>query len=142
MKLANFYAAIGAMNKLAKASLAPKAAYSVLKFMRKFEVEAQIVDKQNDAIIHEICGTKPGEASSVTPGTPEFNTYMEKFSVVLDTDSDLEVCPLKFSALLDALEAEEGNVLSAQDLALMEVFFEADEEEKPEEKKPDLEIAK
>ena len=137
MKLANVYMARAAMNQLVQAKLSPKVAYRVLKFTRKFDVEFAIIEGQRSKLIRDISGTKEGENASIENGTPEMAEFFKKFAPILDTDCDLELCPLKFDALMDALDSEEGNVLSAQDLALLEPLFESDEEVKP-----DLEIVK
>ena len=137
MKLANVFMAKEAMSQLAQAKLAPKVAYRVLKFAKKFEAEFGIVESQRVAILREVAEVKEGEDAKIEPGTPEMTSFFEKFAPVLDTDCELEACPLKFDALMDALDSEEGNVLSAQDLALLEPLFESDEEVKP-----DLEIVK
>ena len=137
MKLANVYMARAAMNQLVQAKLSPKVAYRVLKFTRKFDVEFAIIEGQRSKLIRDISGTKEGENASIENGTPEMAEFFKKFAPILGTDCDLELCPLKFDALMDALDSEEGNVLSAQDLALLEPLFESDEEVKP-----DLEIVK
>jgi len=127
MKLANVYMARAAMNQLVQAKLSPKVAYRVLKFAKKFEVEFGIVDAQRVALLREVSGAKEGKDAKIEPNTPEMATFVQEFNPILDTDSDMEVCPLKFDVLLEALDAEEGNKLSASDLAILEPLFESDE---------------
>jgi len=128
MKLANVYMAKAAMNQLTQAKLSPKVAYRVLKFAKKFEAEFGIVEAQRIALLREISGAKDGEDAKIEPNTPEMATFVQGFNPVLDTDSEMAVCPLKFDALLEALGVEDGNKLSAQDLAALEPLFESDEE--------------
>ena len=131
MKLANVFAAKDALGRLGESKLPPKVAYRVLKFAKKFESELAIVDKQRNALIMEVSGAKEGESITLDAGTPQFDEFVAKFNEVLMTDSELALCPLKMDALMDALEAVEGNTLSMQDIALLEVFFESNEEAPP-----------
>jgi len=137
MKLGNVFAAKSALGRLVALRMPSKVAYRVLKFTRKFDIEFGVVEEQRVKLIREVTGAKEGEDAKIENGTPEMTSFFEKFAPVLDTDCELEACPLKFDALMDALDSEEGNVLSAQDLALLEPLFESDEEVKP-----DLEIVK
>jgi hypothetical protein len=137
MRLANVFGGNAAVGRLATAKLPAKVAYRVLKFARKFEAEFAIVEKQRIALLRDATGAKENEEISLKTDDPKFAEFVEKFNEVLGTESDLALCPLKFEVLLDALESDDGNVLSAQDLAVLEPFFETDEEVKP-----DLEIVK
>lgn len=141
MKLGNVFAAKDALARLAALRMPSKIAYRVLKFTRKFDVEFGVVEQQRSSLIREITGAKEGENASIANDSPDLAKFFEKFGPVLDTDCELEVCPLKFDDLMEALDSEEGNVLSAQDLALLEPLFESDEVYVTEEKPP-LEIVK
>jgi len=141
MKLSTVFVAQGALAHLAALRMPSKVAYRVLKFSRKFDVEFGIVNEQREKLIREISGAKEGESAKIEPDTPGMEIFSEKLGALLDTDCELAPCPLKFSALVDAIDSEDGNALSAQDLALLEPLFEPDEEA-AEEKKPDLSIAK
>ena len=128
MKLGNVFTAKSAFVRLAGLRMPAKLAYRVLKFTRKFDAEYAIVEEQRQKLIREISGAKEGENASLLAGSPGLTEFFEKFAPVLDTDSDMEPCPLTFDALMDALESEEGNVLSTQDLAVLEPFFESAKE--------------
>jgi hypothetical protein len=141
MKLANVFGGNAAVGRLATAKLPPKVAYRVLKFARKFEAEFAIVEKQRIALLRDATGAKENEEISLKPDDPKFAEFVEKFNEVLGMDSDLEVCPLKFDTLIDSLDLEDDNVLSAQDLAVLEPFFESDEK-LMDNVKPDLEVVK
>jgi len=132
MKLGTVFAAKEALVRLVALRMPSKVAYRVLKFSRKFDVEFGVVDEQRQKAIHEATGTKDGEDAAIENGTPEMATFFEKFAPALEVECELALCPLKFSELLDAIDAEEGNSLSAQDLALLEPLFESDENVKPE----------
>jgi hypothetical protein len=141
MKLANVFTAKDALARLAALRMPSKIAYRVLKFTRKFDVEFAIVEEQRSKIIREITGAKEGENASIENGTPEMAKFFESLAPVLDTDCELELCPLSFNDLMEAVDSEEGNVLSAQDLSLLEPFFESDEK-LMDNVKPDLEVVK
>jgi|GEM_PF-6651939 len=129
MKLSSVFMARGALARLATLRLKPsQVAYKVLKFSRKFDSEVSIIERQRTKLIMDITGAKEGENAQIKQGTPEMKDFFEKFAPILDTDCELGLCPLKFGALLDAVDTDEGNALSAQDLALLEPLFESDEE--------------
>jgi len=128
MKLGNVYGSQATIRKIVGFGLPPKIAYSVLKYSRKFDAEYSVIDQQRVQLIREIAGTKEGEDAKVEPGTPEFVTFAAKFNLIMDTDSDLAPSDMKLSELLSAIELDESNVLSAQDLAVLEVFFTTDKE--------------
>ena len=122
MKLKDIFIAKQALGNLASLGMSPKTAYRVLKFARKFDVEYDIVEKQRNSIIEKILSSNKIE--ELKKGTPEFVEFVEKFNGVLDMDSELKVCPLKFDELLEAIGAEDENVMSVGDLAVLEVLFE------------------
>ena len=128
MKLSNVFAAKETITRLAQLKMAPKVAYRVLKFARKFDAEYAIVEKQRSALIAEISGTKEGEEAKIERGTPEFAEFVKQFGAILDVESDLAVCPLTLDALLDALEEADGNTMSVQDIAMLESFFDTEDE--------------
>jgi len=122
MKLKDIFIAKQALGNLASLGMSPKTAYRVLKFARKFDVEYDIVEKQRNSIIEKILSSNKIE--ELKKGTPEFVEFVEKFNGVLDMDSELKVCPLKFDELLEAIGAEDENVMSVGDLAVLEILFE------------------
>lgn len=98
-----------------------------MKYAGKFATEISVCEMQRARCVCEVAGVEPGsaEASSVSllPGTPEFVAFLAKFNEFLEGESDLGVVGVGMDALIDALDAEAGNVLSEQDLALLEPFF-------------------
>jgi len=124
MKLSDVFVAQAAMGRLATLKMAPKVAYVVLKFAQKFDAEYTIVEKQRAALIRDIARVKDGEDAHLEQGSPGFGEFVAKFGEVLEVDSGLALCPLKIDALLDAIEDVEGNTLSVQDIAMLEVLFE------------------
>jgi len=126
MKLANVFTAQGSMARLAGLKMAPKIAYQVLKFSRKFEAECAIIENQRVALIKDLSGAKEGENVSIKPKTPEYIEFVMRFNEVLSVDSELALCPVEIGALLDSIDESGGNTLSVQDIALLELFFESD----------------
>jgi hypothetical protein len=126
MKLSDVFVAQAAMGRLGTLKMAPKTAYVVLKFAQKFDAEYAIVEKQRSALIRKIACVKDGEPAHLEQGSPGCAEFVAQFGEVLDVDSGLAVCPLKMDALLDAIEDVEGNTLSVQDIAMLEVLFESD----------------
>ena len=130
MKLGSVYVAHETFKRLAGLKMPPKVAYRLLKFVRKFDAEYEVVEQQRVKLLRDAAKAKEGQDVTLKAGTPEYSEFIAGFNGVLETDSDLELCPIKMNDLLSALDAEQGNVLSAQDLAAVEGFFEADETKK------------
>ena len=124
MKLANVFNARPAMMRLATLKMAPKVAYDVLKFSRRFDAEFEIAEKQRVTLLMEISGAGEGEDITIEPNSPEFDRFAAAFDEVLAVEIDMAVCPMTMDALIAALDASEGNTLSVQDIALLEVLFE------------------
>jgi hypothetical protein len=123
MKLANVFMAKEAWGRLSQLKMPPKTAYTLLKYVKLFDVEHSVLEQQRSKLIRDAAGVKEDENASLASGTPEHAAFWEKFSAVLDTDCELELIPLDFGQLLDTLGAEQGNALSVQDLSVLEPFF-------------------
>lgn len=117
----------GALTALKKP---PKVAYRLLKYGAKLGAEFEVIEKQRIKLIYEAAGAAEGSEVNIKPGTAEFNKFVQGFNEFLANDSDLEPVGISMDALIDALDAEKGNVLSEQDLAVVEPFF--TEKQKPE----------
>jgi len=122
MKLLQVYGANSVWGKLAGMRLSPKMAYDVLKFAKLVFAEYDIIEKTRVALIHELTDTVEGEAASLAPESPEFKAYVERFSSMLDVESDLKPSVLKFDALIADLDTH-GNSLTLQELGALEPFF-------------------
>jgi hypothetical protein len=125
MKLVNVYMAKDAMTNLGKMKMTPGLGYKVLKYLRLFDAEFAIIEKQRVAAVHAATGTKEGEEVRIEPDTLPFTEFWRIFSDSLDVDSELAPMAMKLDELIAALDAEKGNVLSATDLAVLEPFFAA-----------------
>ena len=111
----------------------PKVAYRLRKDAVKLATEFKVIDEHRNECILTAAGKGPGEDVNLASGTPEFAVFVEKFNEFLNGDSDLDPVGINMDALIDALDAEKGNVLSELDIELLEPFF----ADKP---KPDLKV--
>ena len=128
MKLGQIWNVLAAFNALANLKKPPKIAYRLMKYERKLQSEHRLCEIQRSKIVCEIAGVAFGSPEAQTTvlkvGTPEFDAFLAKFNEFLENESDLQPIPLSMDALIEALDAEKGNVLSEADLALIEPFFE------------------
>lgn len=123
MLLGEIFQSIQAWQKLSAVNMKPKLAYKIYKYTKHVTAEYEFVTKQRDALIHEVTGTKEGEAAKVEPNSPEFETFATKFNEILTTESTLNQLDMNFEEVIDAVEEKEG-ALSVSDLAVLELFFE------------------
>lgn len=130
MKLAHIWGARDAFARLSTLKKPPKLAYRLLKYARKFEVELAACEAHRVQCVYEAAGVADGTPGvSLAPDTPEFSAFVLAFSEFLANDSDLEPVGINMDALIEALDAETGNVLCENDLAMLEPFFQ--EPQKP-----------
>ena len=115
-----------ALARLANLKMPSDVAYRVLKFSRKFDSEFSVIEQQRVKLVRDISGAGEGKDATIEQGSPEMKDFLEKFAPILDTDSDLELCPLKFDALVEAVSSDKENAVSMQDLALLEPLFESE----------------
>lgn len=123
MKLGNVFNAMRSWGALASMKMNPQVAYKILKYLRLVSAESDIIEKQRIALVHEITNTKEGEAVQIKPDTDEFREYIARFNEVLFTESDLKPCDLYFNEVMEALNNDQNEVLSIQDMLLLEPFF-------------------
>lgn len=118
MFLGQIFNSISAWQKLAGINMKPKLAYKILKYTKLVTAEAEIVRKQQEAIICEI----KGEVANIAKGTPEFTAYAAQFDPVLQTESDLPQLDVNFEEVVNGVD-EKGESIAIQDLAFLEPFF-------------------
>ncbi len=121
MKLGDIYGGFPVLGKIAQIKMNPKRSYLILKYFRILGQEYEMIEKQRVALIHEITRTNDGEEASVKSGSPEFASYVEKFSAVLEVESDIAICALTMDALLE--EISDG--LTMQEVGALEPLFTA-----------------
>jgi len=123
MKLGEVFQSASAWQCLASMKMSPKIAYKVLKYMRSVSAEYDIAEKQRVALIHELSGVPEGQPASIEAGTPEIYEYSRRFMEILETNSDLEPLSMSFGEVLEAISANQENVLSPEAIGLLEPFF-------------------
>lgn len=123
MKLVAVWNAREAFERLSALRKPPKLAYRLMKYERKFCAEVDTCETHRLKCVYEVSGAEPGTPVNLEPGTPEFAAFLAKFNEFLQNESDLEPVGVSMDVLIDALDAEKGNVLSENDLALLEPFF-------------------
>lgn len=124
MKLVDVWNARNAVNTLAQLKKPPKIAYRLLKYSKQFSAEFDVCELARVGFVYEVAGVAPGTPNvSLEPGTPEFAAFVAKFNEFLGAESDLAPLDMGMGALIEALDAEHGNVLSETELALLEPFF-------------------
>lgn len=134
MRLVQIWNSREAFGRLAHLRKPPKLAYKLLKYARKYEAEFDVCEAHRVKCVYEVAGVAPGTPDiNLLPATPEFDAFMVKFNQFLANDSDLEPVGIGMDALIDALDAETGNVMSETDLVLIEPFF-------AEKHQPDLKL--
>jgi hypothetical protein len=121
----NSKAAWAALSALKKP---PKLAYRLHKYEKLVSAELDVCEKERDRLIYEGAGKvmTPGvvEHVELKDGTAEFKEFVAKFNeFCVGTESDLPWSGIKMDDLIDALEAERGNVLSEDELEKLEPFF-------------------
>ena len=125
MKLANIFPSTNAWQKLCGMKMNPRFAYSILKYAKLVSSEFAIVEQSRTGLIHELTNTKDGENAEIKPGTSEFDDYVKRFNEILNVESELKVCDIKFDSLISELSSGSGNELSASELSILEPFFTA-----------------
>ncbi len=125
MTLADIFVAREAWKRLAELRMPPHTAYRLLKYAKRVTAEYDVIEQQRAKLIRDASGTTDGEDASLLPGTPEYSAFVADFGAVLDTESDLKPSDMTLDFLLDMIGKEQGNALSAQDLAQLEPFFSA-----------------
>lgn len=124
MKLVTIWNAREAFSKLAQLKKSPKLAYRLMKYAKKFSSEFDTCEARRIECVYEAAGVEPGTPDiNLLPSTPEFVSFVTKFNEFLDNESDLEPVGIGMDALVESLSAESGNVMSENDLALLEPFF-------------------
>lgn len=122
MKLGIIFQSMKSWGKLAAVNMKPAVAYKILKYTKLVSDEFEIIEKQRVALLREITNTVEGEEAKVEQGTPEFLEYVTRFNEVVSQESTLPQINLPFEDVILALDGKD-DILSVQDLAMLEPFF-------------------
>jgi len=128
MKLGTIWNSREAFFTLAALKKSPAVSYRLMKYAKKFADEVDLIDRRRNELILEVLGLEKNDPearqASLNPGMPEFNEFVSKFGDFLSTESDLEVSGFDMEELVSILDSEKGNLISENDLILLEPFFE------------------
>jgi hypothetical protein len=127
MKLANLYVARDAWQRLAALRMPPHTAYKVLKYIKQVIAESEVIEQTRVKLLRESTGIAEGDIN-LQPGSAEHLKFAMAFNTAMDCESDLKLFGMTLGGLLDLLGKEQGNMLSVQDLAQLEPFFEEPKE--------------
>ncbi len=123
MRLYEIWNGVPALRTLASLKKNPKLAYLLLKYAKKVDVEMTVCEENRRLIAQEIFGAECGNDLTAKIGTPEFDTYNDKFQEFMQQDSDLSWTGVTLDELINALDAQDGNTLTEDDIRLLEPFF-------------------
>ena len=122
MKLGAILLARESFPRLASLRLPPQSAYRLLKYLKLVAAESEVIEQQRVALLRSVSGISQGDVA-LQPGTPEHTAFLNEFDALLGTDSDLKPFGMTMDAMIAAVAADQGNVLSAADLNQLEPFF-------------------
>lgn len=123
MKLTEIWNAAGAWQALALLKKNPKLVYRLLKYEKAVNVELDVCNTKREAILYEVAGVQPPEPVTLAQNSSQYVEFMNRFNESLDVESDLPWIGLSMEELIDALDIEKSNVISEQELVLLEPFF-------------------
>lgn len=91
--------------------------------------EIKIIDEMRNELLIRITKTDPTDDEalrrlSVKPGTPEFDEFTKEWLPLLDQESKLKPAPFDMRQFVAILAKRPENVVSEDDLELLEPFFE------------------
>lgn len=119
MKLIQIWVAREAWQRLASLKKSPKLAYRLMRYERRLSEELAVIDAKKNELIEAIAP----ETKTVNANTLEMAQFIEAFGPFLDADAELQPIDMTLDVLIDAIDAEQGNVLSDSDCAALEPFF-------------------
>lgn len=96
--------------------------YKLTKYYKGVAEDIAAIGVKHNEIINRVGKPDAGGRVSVKSGTPEHAEYIKEFSEYLNQDSELKRAPFDMDALDDGIDVE-GNAISANDLLLLEPFF-------------------
>jgi hypothetical protein len=99
-----------------------KVSYKLSKYIEKINTELTIIEKRRLTLLYAAAGKDQSEPSvTLTPNTPEFDSFVLNFNEDLQTESDLPIFDQSLETLLETLP--ESAKLSADHCTLLEPFF-------------------
>ena len=116
------FQSVQAWRKLAGVVMKPAVAFKILRYTKLVNAEVEHIEKQRIDLAYEISKVPRDKDVKLEPDTPELAEFQRRFSEVLNTESTLPLLRLDLETVVDALDGKD-DVLSVQDLAMLEPFF-------------------
>lgn len=123
MKLYEVWNAKAAWKTLAALKKPPGLAYKLLAYQKRVIADIEVCEEQRQRYVYEVSGAEPGTAVELALESPEFAEYNRRFQEFMRGDSELQWVGVSMDALVEALNAQAGNVISEDELACLEPFF-------------------
>ena len=123
MKLIQIWNSVKAWPVLAGMKKSPSLAYKLFKYEKLVQAEIEACEVRRLALIYEVAKAEPPAVVSLDAGTPELADFMSRFSEFLATESDLKWSGIQMAELMVTLGAESMNVMTENDILMLEPFF-------------------
>ena len=131
MELFAIWQARESWQQLARLRKPPRVAYRLMKYFQQVAQEADICETQRIQCLKD-AGYKEGDL--MDDDDPRLAVFADKFKSFLQQPSDVDPLDISLDELIDALDAETGNVLSERDLMLLAPFFREMEDDRTNQK--------
>lgn len=132
MILGQIFQSMQPWQKLSGMRMRPQVAYRVLRYTKKVEAEFAHIEKRREAILREVAGVPEGEVK-LESNTPEVVEFQKRFTEDLLIESELKPFDRKLSCVLEMVGDGQDDVLTMSDLAMLEPFFQKEDDGKVEE---------
>ncbi len=129
IKLGDILMANASWVKLSKLNFPPMTAYKLMKYAKGIADEFQIIDNERVKIVLRVADAPedtPPEQIRIERGSPEFEKFEKEFGEFLEAPSDIAPMQMSLDSLISLLRGND-NLLSVEDLQLLEPFFSVEE---------------
>ena len=127
MILGQVFQSMQSWRSLAGMKMRPQVAYKVLRYTKEVEAEFAHLEKRREAILRDVAGVPEGDVK-IEPDSSEFTEFNKRFTEDLLVESELKPFSRKLSCVLDSVGDGQDDVLTMSDLAVLEPFFQAEDE--------------
>lgn len=132
MILGQIFQSMQSWRSLSGMKMRPQVAFKVLRYTRDVEAEFALIEKRREAILREVAGVPEGEVK-LEPDTPEVAEFQKQFTEDLLIESELKSFDRKLSCVLEMVGDGQDDVLTMSDLAMLEPFFQKEDDGKVKE---------
>ncbi len=122
MKCLQVFQSIASWRRLSGILMKPKVALKILRYTKLVEAEWVNIEKLRVALAYDVSGTPENAEVKIEPDSPQAVEFGERFSDILNEESELARVSLTLDEVVHSLEGKEDS-LTVSDLALLEPFF-------------------